>query len=166
MLTVIKFSVRGFSWMHGNWPCTVLFKILSKNPFDDNVYAPQNMYIVYSHTITLIFCICQLPVRFLEQQMCVNRPCFVFSSFSKNTLDKTVLQLKLDIHPFSWHKAWVNTFLFLTTISVWWSGKGREQTGPLSHLTNICGVGRGVGRWTLGPLNPSLTTPSPLSSLP
>ena len=113
--------------MHGNWPCTVLLKILSKNQFDDNVYAPQNIYIVYSHTITIIFCICQLPVRFLEQQMCVNRPCFVFSSFSKNTLDKTVLQLKLDIHPFSWHKAWVNTFLFLTTKSVWWSGNGGSK---------------------------------------
>ena len=47
-----------------------------------------------SHVITLILCISQLLVRFFEQQMCVNRPCFVFTSFSKNTLEINLLSFR------------------------------------------------------------------------
>ena len=66
-----------------------------------------------------IFCISQL-LGDSWNNRCVRTdlaPCLHL--FQRIHLTKlNYIHLKLDIHPYSGHKVWVNTFLFLTTIFV------------------------------------------------
>ena len=120
--------------MHGNW-----------------LFCPFKEYILWqwvrfhkhvnSDMCHFIFCIYLMLGRFLEQQMWIYRPCCVFSSFSENTLEKMYF-----------NGNWIfilsaDTLLECRWILIYdsalWSGKGGEQTAPLSRLTNICGVGEG-----------------------